>query len=201
MEDFDEDDFERDSRYEDTPSDRERYQIFQQLHTIHSPTEVIKLNSKLKINFTDELYSKLSENLGMQPNAKHYDLIEIEDGELFFVVHNHKMRIELTKNGKFRSMKTLIKDLGKNRLRALGFDIETNFKLPTSDQINKSTPKEFLEMAEIVEKVITEEINETSFTDTVEAGNQTERELRGLDKAMQTISGSLKKSVAEKKKN
>ena len=71
----------------------------------------------------------------------------------------------------------------------------------------------------MTEKIVTEIIDETSFNDKgisdksrelifkndIDKGIQTNdqfslRELKGLDKSMQTISGSLKKAVAEKRK-
>ena len=55
-------------------------------------------------------------------------------------------------------------------------------------------------MVDRTEKTVTEIINETSFIEGEDKCIQTEsgyneRELRGFDKAMKTINGSLKKAV------
>ena len=52
-------------------------------------------------------------------------------------------------------------------------------------------------MVDRTEKTVTEIIDETYFIDGEDKDIQTERELRGFDKAIQTISRSLKKDVAE----
>ena len=73
--------------------------------------------------------------------------------------------------------------------------------LPTHDEIIKATDKEAIAFVDRSVKIETE--IETYFTEISDKGNQTSdqfslRELRGLDKSMQTISCALKDAVAKK---
>ena len=177
-------------------------------------------NPILKMDIADSIYGKLHQLLGVKATGKYYDLIILKDGGIYYKDindHEEENLVKLSKNnGALKSIQVIRKILGDRRLEALGFFIEKK-KIPTSNQINKSTPEETLEMANITERIITEIIDETSFTDNVDKDIQTIdikgidkgiqtndqfsfRELKGLDKSMQTISGSLKKAVAEKRK-
>ena len=146
-------------------------------------------NTQLKISYVNSLYDKLSEMLNLSYNARHYDLIDLSDGVLSY------KGIELTDKGYvLRPIKTLIKELGVKNLKALGFETITSKhikSLPSRNKIVKATPEETIEMVDRTVKTL-----ETSFTQTNDQFSL--RELKGLDKSMQTISGSLKKAVAEK---
>ena len=174
--------------------------------------KLISGDTRLKMDITDNLYRQLYLLLGVKPVGIHYDLIELKDGGIYYkgLKEKEKKRKISNINGALKSIQTIKKLLGDKRLEALGFFEKED--LPTSDQINKSTPEETIEMVNMTERNVTEIINETSFTN---VGNQTNvsdkgiqtndqfslRELKGLDKSMQTISGSLKKALAEKNKN
>ena len=66
------------------------------------------------------------------------------------------------------------------------------------------TDGETIQLVDRTIRTVTEIIDETSFTDNIDKGIQTKsrftlRELEGLDESMQTISGSLRKALAEKR--
>ena len=135
----------------------------------------------------------------MKANARHYDSIELKDNMLYYD------GIKFTTDDfKIRSIKTLASKLGLRRLTALGFTEITSKaikSIPTVDDIEKATPKETIELVDRTVNTLTE--IETSFTEVSDKGNQTNdqfslRELKGLDKSMQTISGALKDAVAKK---
>ena len=158
-------------------------------------------STQLKISYVNSLYVKLSEILGLDYDVRHYDLIDLSDGVLSYE------GIKLTDKGYIlRPIKTLIRELGVKRLRALGFETITTKhlkSLPSHNKIIKSTPEETIALVDKTVNTVTE--IETSFTNVSDKGIQTNdqfslRELKGLDKSMQTISGSLKKAVAEKRK-
>ena len=176
-------------------------------------------NIVLKMDITDDLYKKLRQLLGVKNEGVYYDRIRLKDGGIYYKdINDHKEEkmVKISKNnGTLKKIKAVRTLLGDTRLEALGFFLEK--KIPTRKKINKSTPEETIEMVNVTERIITEIIDETSFSDNVDKdiktsdikgidkGIQTNdqfslRELKGLDKSMQTISGSLKKAVAEKRK-
>ena len=152
---------------------------------------------KLKKYYIDNFYEKFEKITGLKANARHYDSIELRDNMLSYD------GIKLTTDDlKIRSIKTLASKLGIKRITALVFSEITSKaikSIPTVDEIEKATPT--IEMVDRTIKTVTE--IETSFTDIADKENQTKdefslRELRGFDKAMQTISGTLKDAVAKK---
>ena len=73
----------------------------------------------LKREYVKGLYEKLSKNLGQTPEAFHFDLFELRDGELYY----KDKSFPLMRNARLRSAGAIAELLGKNRLRDLGFDI------------------------------------------------------------------------------
>ena len=169
------------------------------------PNEHIKyrdLTIKLRESYVDSLYEKLSKYLKYKVNHKDYNLFNLDDNGLIYK-DGDDVKVLVKKDKQLKSIKTIVIDLGVGRLKKLGFENVTskNFKsLPTREEISKATPKETIEMVDIAGSEVREKIStvETSFTE--DEGTFTKRELKGLNKAMQTLSGSLKKAVAEKTK-
>ena len=169
------------------------------------PNEHIKyrdLRIKLRESYVDSLYEKLSKYLKYKVNHKDYNLFNLDDNGLIYK-DDDDVKVLVKKDKQLKSIKTIVIDLGVGRLKKLGFENVTskNFKsLPTREEISKATPKETIEMVDIAGSEVREKIStvETSFTE--DEGTFTKRELKGLNKAMQTLSGSLKKAVAEKTK-
>ena len=175
------------------------------------PTQLVSGDLRLKMDITDNLYVELRQLLGIKPTGIYYDRIILKKGGIYYKeIDDYEEKFGALK--KITAVKAI---LGENRLEALGF-FERKKKIPTRKKINKSTPEETIELANITEKIVTEIIDETSFNDKgisdksrelkgIDKGIQTNdqfslRELKGLDKSMQTISGSLKQAVAEKRK-
>ena len=150
----------------------------------------------------DSLYEKLSKYLKYKVNHKDYNLFNLDDNGLIYK-DGDDVKILVKKDKQLKSIKTIVIDLGVGRLKKLEFENVTskNFKsLPTREEISIATPKETIEMVDIAGREVREKIStvETPFTE--DEGTFTKRELKGLNKAMQTLSGSLKKAVAEKTK-
>ena len=124
--------------------------------------------------------------------------------------------------GEFYSINTLAAKLGVNGLKEFGIKIKSNNiskniveRLPTEVEIKSSTDGDVIKLVGKVINIVKETTIEETTTDDfgIHQGTQTEgldkaiqteglslRELIGLNKAMQTLSGSLKKAVAEKTK-
>ena len=150
----------------------------------------------------NSLYEKLSKYLKDEGNSKYYNLFGFDDNNNL-IYQDGDVKILTKKDNKFKSIKTIVRDLGVKRLKNLGFENVTGKYLkgllPTHDEIIKSS--NIVELVDRTVNTITE--IETSFTEVSDKGNQTSdqfslRELRGLDKSMQTISGALKDSIAKK---
>ena len=75
--------------------------------------------TKLMKDYIKDLYKKLSENIGENPEEFHYGYFKLEDGELYY----RGKRKPLTTEGKLKSVGMTADILGKNRLRRLGFNI------------------------------------------------------------------------------
>ena len=169
------------------------------------PNELIKyrdLRIKQRESYVDSLSEKLSKYLKYKVNHKDYNLFNLDDNDLI-CRDGDDVKVLVKKDKQLKSIKTIVIDLGVGRLKKLGFENVTSkdFKsLPTRDEISKATPKETIEMVDIAGSEVRDKIStvETSFTE--DEGTFTKRELKGLNKAMQTLSGSLKKAVAEKTK-
>ena len=76
--------------------------------------------TKLMKDYIKDLYKKLSENIGETPKLFHYDYFKLEGGELYNIGNRKPLT---TKKGGLKSAKEIMKILGKNRLRRLGFNI------------------------------------------------------------------------------
>ena len=77
------------------------------------------IQRRISKNQTNDLYKKLSENVGETPELFHYDYFKLEGGELYYIGN----RKPLTTEGKLKSVGMLADILGKNRLCRLGFNI------------------------------------------------------------------------------
>ena len=157
-------------------------------------------------DYVRDLYKKLSENVGENPELFHCDYFKLEGGELYYI----GSRKPLTTEGKLKSVGMLADILGKNRLRRLGFNIPVGKvtarqavmlnkaaeELPSESDITKADD---IELQEIVEKTsdIISQIKDVQ-TDTEDLFENPLRELLGLDKQLRTIRGSLKVEVAKK---
>ena len=75
--------------------------------------------TKLMKDYVEDLYKKLSENIGETPEEFHYDYFKLEDGELYY----RGRRKPLTTKGVLKSVGMLADILGKGGPHNLGFDI------------------------------------------------------------------------------
>ena len=75
--------------------------------------------TKLMNNYANDLFKKLSENIGVPPEEFHYDYFKLEDGELYYRGNRKPLTIE----GKLKLVELLVDILSKTRLRRLGFNI------------------------------------------------------------------------------
>ena len=157
-------------------------------------------------DYVEDLYKRLSENIGETPELFHYDYFKLEDGELYY----RGSRKPLTTEDKLKSVGMLADILGKNRLLRLGFNIPVGRitarqavmlnkaaeELPSESDI---TEVDDIELQEIVEKAsgIISQIKDVQ-TDTEDLIEHPLRELLGLDKQLRSIRGSLKVEVAKK---
>ena len=162
--------------------------------------------TKLMKDYVRDLYKKLSENVGENPELFHYDYFKLEGGELYYIGN----RKSLTTEGKLKSVGMLADILGKNRLRRLGINIPVGLitahqavmlnkaaeELPSESDI---TGADDIELQEIVEKAsgIISQIKDVQ-TDSEDLFENPLRELLGLDKQLRSIRGSLKVEVATK---
>ena len=157
-------------------------------------------------DYVQDLYKKLSENIGETPELFHYDYFKLEGRELYYI----GSRKPLTTEGKLKSVGMIADILGKNRLCRLGFNIpvgritarqavmlnKAEEELPSESDI--TIPDE-IELQEIVEKAsgIISQIEDVQ-TDTEDLFEHPLRELLGLDKQLRSIRGSLKVEEAKK---
>ena len=75
--------------------------------------------TKLMKDYIEDLYKKLSEDVGETPELFHYNYFKLEGEELYYIGN----RKPLTTEGKLKSVGMLADILGKNRLHRLGFNI------------------------------------------------------------------------------
>ena len=160
--------------------------------------------TKLMKDYVQDLYKRLSENIGETPELFHYDYSKL--GELYY----RGSRKPLTTEGKLKSVGMLADILGKNRLRRLGFNIPVGHitaqqavmlnkaaeELPSESDITKADD---IELQKIIEKAsgIISEIKDVQM-DTEDLFEHPLQELLDLDKKLRTIRGSLKVEVAKK---
>ena len=152
-------------------------------------------------DYVNDLYRKLSENIGETPEAFHYDYFELEDGELFY---RGKRKPLTYGEGKLKSAKVIKKILGKRRLRNLGFFEKkvtaqqatmlnlVEEEIPSASDVDKAGDIELQEIAKSTENLISQ-MSQTEGEETLPM-----RELLGLDKQLRSIRGSLKVEVAKK---
>ena len=72
----------------------------------------ISQRTRLKKYYVENLYEKLSENIGETPEAIHYDYFNFRGGELYYRGKNKS----LTTEGKLKLVGMIAGILGKNRL-------------------------------------------------------------------------------------
>ena len=172
--------------------------------TFDKTKEYSELKLELRKSYVNSLYEKLSKSLKYEFNSKDYNLFDFDDDNNLIYKDGDDIKILTKKDRKLKSIKTIATLLGVKRLQKLGFENVTTKiikELPTRNEIIKATPEETIALVDRTVNTITE--IETSFIDVSDRGIQTSdqfslRELKGLDKSMQTISGSLTKAVAEK---
>ena len=70
-------------------------------------------------DYVEDLYKKISENIGETPEEFHYDYFKLENGDLYY----RGRRKPLTTKGVLKSVGMLVDTLGKGGLHNLGFDI------------------------------------------------------------------------------
>ena len=78
--------------------------------------------TRLKKDYVEGLYRKLSESMDRTSEAFHFDYFDLRDGELYY---RSKREPLMYGGGKLKTVKQIEKILGKNTLHNLGFDILT----------------------------------------------------------------------------
>lgn len=186
-------------------------------------TEKIRA-TKAIVSILHKEYTKLKKSgrvkVGdVQSGQELFDRIKFNNGDVLFENERGERKSLLTKNGKWRSPKEYKKLFGVKFLRDLGFDPDSsktankiaskeaaklNEKLDAIDtsNIQSTSGQKALEMVVDVSDKVNDTIEkieqETSFIDANEREQLLPlRELKGLDKQLRTISGSLKVSVAK----
>ena len=180
----------------------------------YSPFRGAKPKLRLMNEQVKGLYEVLSQHYKRVEGVEeviHYDLFYPHEGELYIKDKN----VALTAGGNLRPFKSLEKELGKGRLREMGFDIpkgkvtpqeaamlnKTEEELPTASAIDRANDIEMQELTAKASKSAKDLINEISSdrgTQTDDLFEQPLRELLGLDKELKTIRGSLQVEVAKK---
>ena len=145
------------------------------------------------------MYEILSEHFPKNQNVIHYDDFESIRGELYF-----KGRDEpLTRKGRLKPYKSLIRILGKNRIYNLDFDVsecplsrkqavalnKAQEELPSASDITKADDIELQEIAEKASKSTEDIISQIKDvqTDTDELFEHPLHKLLGLDTQLRTI--------------
>ena len=161
--------------------------------------------TKLMKDYVEDLYKKLSENIGETPELFHYDYFKLEGGELYY----RGSRKPLPTKGVLKSDGMLADILCKNRLRRLGFNMPVGKvtarqavmlnkaaeELPSESDITGADDIELQENAEKASGIISQ-IKDVQ-TDTDDLFEHPLRKLLGLDKQLRSIRGSLKVEVAK----
>ena len=142
---------------------------------------------------------------GQEPHK--YDLFELRDGKLYF---RDKSKPLTTKKGGLKSVKEIMKILGKEGLRNLDFNIskgkvtaqqatmlnKVEEEIPSAPDVDKAGDIELQEIAKSTEDLIFQ-IKDVQ-TDTDDLFEHPLREHLGLDAQLRSIRGSLKVEVAKK---
>ena len=122
--------------------------------------------TKLIEDYVNDLYNRLSENIGETPELFHYDYFKLEGRELYYI----GSRKPLTTEGKLKSVGMLADILGKNRLHRFGFNVPVGKltaqqpvmlnkaaeELPSESDITKADDKELQEIAEKASGIISQ---------------------------------------------
>ena len=162
--------------------------------------------NRVLINRVEGLYERLSQKLVRTSEVFHYDLFELRDGKMYF---RDKSKPLMTKKGGLKSAKELMKILGKEGLRDLGYNVnkgkvtawqaamlnKVEEEIPSASDVDKAGDIELHKIAKSTEDLISQ-INNQSQTD--ELFENPLHELLGLDAQVTSIRGSLKVEVAKK---
>ena len=167
--------------------------------------------NRLMKDYVKGLYKKLSENIGETSEPFHFDYFKLEDGKLYYRGRNKPLTY---REGKLKLVGEITNNLGKNRLRNLGFDIpkgkltarqavmlnRVKEELPSTSDITKADDIELQEITENASKgtqdLISQMQNYQSQTD--DLFEYPLCELLRLDKQLRSIRGWLKVEVAKK---
>ena len=145
----------------------------------------------------ERLYKKLSKIYEL-PKERYSNLFKIENIELYYIGLNTPLTYD---NGKLRSVKELVKYLGKTRLHSLGLFVEKD-EVTAEQAVKLNRVKEEMSSASDVAKADDIEIQEIakSTEDLITQGQEMlpMRELLELDKQLRSIRGSLMVEVAKK---
>ena len=150
--------------------------------------------TRLVKDYVEDLYKKLSENIGETPEAIHFDYFDFRGGELYYRGKNEP----LTTEGKLKSVGMIADILGKNRLCNFGFDIprgkltarqavmlnRVKEELPSESDITRADDIELQEIVKSTEGLMFHINNQSQADDLFE---HPLRELLGLDKQLRSI--------------
>ena len=161
--------------------------------------------TKLMKDYVKDLYKRISENIGENPELFHYDYFKLEGGELYYICNRKPLLTER----KLKSVGMLADILGKNRLCRLGFNLPVGKvtawqavmlnkaaeKLPSESDKTGADNIELQETAEKASDIISQ-IKDVQ-TDTDHLLKHPLCDLLGLDKQLRSIRSSLTVEVAK----
>ena len=167
-------------------------------------------------SFTDERQEELVRTLQLDifrglrhfPDDFHFDKFELRNDQLYYKENDGKPL--MTKKGNLRTVKELVKILGTNGLRDLGYNVpkgqstldfikmkRAKEKLPSASDITKVDDIELIELSRESSRVSEDLITDMKDTQTQTDDSLPMQELLGLDKQLGSIHGLLKVEVAK----
>ena len=153
-------------------------------------------------DYVEDLYKKLSENIGETSEPFHFDYVNLEDGELYYRGRSKPLTY---REGKLKSVGEIKKILGKERLYKLGF-FEDKVTAEQTIMLNR-VEEELPSVSDVAktDEIELQEIMENAMKSTEDLITQFEgqemlpmQEFLGLDKQLRSIRGLLKVEVAKK---
>ena len=106
--------------------------------------------TRLRKDYVEGLYQKLSESMESTSEAFHFHYFDLRDGELYY--YRGKREPLMYRGGKLKMVKQIVKILGKNRLRNLGFDITTG-KVTAQEAVMLNRMEELLSESDITKQL------------------------------------------------
>ena len=134
----------------------------------------MSLTGEVLRELVKDLYQKLSESIGQNPEEFHYDYCEIREGRLYYENMNRAL---MTKDGKLKTFSRLKSIIGKNRLHNLSFNIP----------MGKPTPRQAVMLNKAKEKLPS--TSDIANVDYIELQQIMENASRSMENLVQQLEG------------